>query len=96
MKKLSKLKLHDVAILNDGEMKCITGGYGYSSYASDSSLCAAGERLYQCYINFDGDCDLGTSHSLGAVCATNATQAREKSRKQLNSVGITSYAQTCI
>lgn len=27
MKKLSKLKLHDVAILNDQEMRCITGGY---------------------------------------------------------------------
>lgn len=27
MKKLSKLKLHNVAILNDQEMKCITGGY---------------------------------------------------------------------
>lgn len=96
MKKLSRLKLHNVAILNDDEMKCITGGYVNSSYASDSSLCAPGERLYQCYINLDGVCDLSTSYSLGAVCAKSSTLAMKKSRKQLNSVGVTGYAQTCI
>lgn len=32
MKKLSKLKLHNVAILNDQEMKCITGGYDDVTY----------------------------------------------------------------
>lgn len=95
MKKLSKLKLHNVAILNDGEMKSITGGYGYSSDASDSSLCASGEHLYQCYINFDCVCDLETSYSLGAVCAKSSWEAMRKSSAQLGAMGIHGYAQTC-
>lgn len=101
MKKLSKLKLHDVAILNDGEMKCITGGYGqgsgygYSSDVSDSPLCAEGERLFECFINFDGVCDLGSSYSLGAVCAKGTWEAMRKSSAQLGAMGIQGYAQTC-
>ena len=97
MKKLSKLKLHNVAILNDDEMKCITGGYGESTYVSDSPLCGAGEHLYQCYADFQNSHSPKpeTTYSLGAVCATSTRTAMDMTRNNLHSQDLGSYGFTC-
>lgn len=98
MKKLSKLKLHNVAILNDDEMKCITGGYGESTYVSDSPLCGIGEHLYQCFADFQNNHSPKpeTTYSLGAVCAKNRRAAMDMTGENLRSQGLgVSYAFTC-
>ena len=68
MKKLSKLKLHNVAILNDDEMKSIVGGY--VSYG----LCTTGEYLFTCIADFTPR----PTNNPGSVCAKSASAARQK------------------
>lgn len=96
MKKLSKLKLHNVTILNDQEMKCVTGGYE-DPYGSKSSWCAEDERLFQCYIHFTSRYGYNpeSSHSLGAVCAIYQGEALLASLRNLASWDIGPYQVTC-
>lgn len=67
MKKLEKLKLgKKISLLNDQEMKTITGGYSYSSY------CYPGEKLYSCTIT------CGRETVSGGACATSVIDAYYK------------------
>lgn len=93
MKKLSKLKLHNVAELSDAEMKNIVGG------AQPSSMCQSNEFLYQCSADFQSGYTTNpeTTYSIGAICAKSRSEANEKARQTLIAQGVDGgFAVKCI